>query len=110
MEAVLKHIEHDYVNPVYSKIYFQQGIGIVQDNFTQRGARCVLVKYLYWVPQGTAVQIDFKDQFKNIFFSTFDAVGVETSIPIFMVNRGQQLRITCSLATMVFSVSYQYIL
>ena len=110
--GALQHIAQHYKNATFSEVYYYQSVaGIVEANFNQLGARCIFMQVLYWTPTGSAAPFNFLDQFGKILLQTFDdAVGIPTWFPITQVKQGPLLKVSSSLNTINFSISFQYIL
>lgn len=108
MYSVFEHIKQKYNEPIFDEVKYITGTGKINLTYDQQGICAILYHYLYWVPTGSNATFTFLDQFNQPLFTTFDAAaGIPTWTPLPLVRPGNILLITCSLNTIMFSVSYQ---
>ena len=112
MNGALKYIEQNIADAKFSKIFYLQNnaAGVVEKNFADVSARAILLHYIYWVTVAAgAVPVIWSDQFGSTIFSQFNFVGTGWA-PIYKVEDGQQLRISCNVLTQRWFLSFQYIM
>lgn len=112
--SVIKHIEHFYPNPVYSEVYYLAGdpiTGTASANYSQTGgARAILIQYIYFTTNNAGGLITFTDQYNNVIFTATNTGILFYWAPIFAIKKGAQVKITCSVPVLDFSIAYQYII
>lgn len=110
--AAIRYIEQHYKKVDFSEIYFQRSsavTGIVEKNFNQEGAKAIFVHIIYW-DSAANTPIIWTDQYNKVIFTQGTAANAPAWAPVYAVYDGQQLRITCNIPAVDFTVSYQYII
>lgn len=112
MQSYVEYIHQKYPKPVFSEVYYlgSNGAGIASVNYSQEGARCIFIQYLYWTTNAGGGSIIFTDQYANLIFQLNNAINFSGWSPIFAVKNGQQILIKSSVAAIPFSISYQYVM
>lgn len=114
MHGVYQYIREKYGDHKWSEIIYQQNdaTGKVVASFDQRNARGILCHNLYWINAGLVGGAGTKtwiDGFNQVIFAQFN-FSTNGWAPIPLVVETTKLIITCSDNTLVWFLSYQYIL
>jgi hypothetical protein len=79
-------------------------------NYDKENSVAIVYGTIYWVPTNSGNPITFTDSFNQPLFSTIDSFSVPNYAPIPQVKKGSKVNITCSLAGIIFSINYQYLI
>jgi len=114
MLGSLEYIKQKYPNAKWSKPTYLSGTGSINVNYDKQGAKAIWRQYIYWRQPLVAGGISFLDQFGKIIFTVqtnvavFSLIESWTEIPA--VEEGTTLKVTCSNATVIFSIRFQYLM
>lgn len=112
MNGAIEYIKQEYSSLKFSETYFLKSdpaTAIATANFAQRNATAIFIHNIYFAPLLSGAVFSFLDQYNNVLVVLSDVAGSQW-FPVYTVKKGSFIKITCTLATINFVVSYQYLM
>lgn len=103
---ILEYINHKYDHPIFDELKYATGVGTINENFDQQGIIGLYIHAFYFQTQNTGALFTVSDQFNIELFSGNDNIGF-AYYPMPLIRPGNILKITVTIPTLHFNISYQ---